>query len=47
MKAFRPKYLVHGHIHLYDLADVRSTRWEQTTVINAYNHYIIDTDEGM
>jgi Icc-related predicted phosphoesterase len=46
MKAFRPRYLVHGHIHLYDLADVRSTRWEQTMVINAYSHYMIDTDEG-
>jgi Icc-related predicted phosphoesterase len=45
MKAFRPKYLIHGHIHLYDLSDVRSTRWKDTLVINAYNHYIIDTDE--
>jgi Icc-related predicted phosphoesterase len=43
MKTFRPKYLVHGHIHLYDLSDVRSTRWEETTVINAYSHYVIDT----
>ena len=43
MKTFRPAYLVHGHIHLYDLADVRCTRWEDTTVINAYGHFIIDT----
>jgi Icc-related predicted phosphoesterase len=46
MKAFKPKYLVHGHIHLYDLSDVRCTRWSDTTVINAYSHYIIDTNEG-
>jgi len=46
MKAFKPKYLVHGHIHLYDLCDVRRTRWMDTEVINAYNHYIIDTEEG-
>ncbi|MDR2133865.1 MAG: metallophosphoesterase [Treponema sp.] len=45
MKAFRPKYLIHGHIHLYDLSDVRSTRWKDTLVINAYSHYIIDTEE--
>jgi len=42
MKTFKPKYLVHGHVHLYDLCDVRSTKWENTTVINAYNHYVLD-----
>jgi hypothetical protein len=45
MRIFKPKYLVHGHIHLYDLGDLRSTRYQDTTVINAYNHYIIDTEE--
>ena len=45
MKKFRPRYLVHGHIHLYDLADVRRTRWQQTEVINAYGHYVIDTGQ--
>jgi Icc-related predicted phosphoesterase len=42
MKKFKPKYLVHGHIHLYDLSDVRCTKWESTTVVNAYSHYIIE-----
>ena len=42
MKVFKPKYLVHGHIHLYDLSEVRCTKWKNTTVINAYSHYIID-----
>ncbi|MCL2067286.1 MAG: metallophosphoesterase [Treponema sp.] len=42
MKLFKPKYLVHGHIHLYDLSAVRCTRWENTLVINAYGHYVID-----
>jgi Icc-related predicted phosphoesterase len=45
MKTFRPRYLIHGHIHLYDLSDVRCTQWGETTVINAYSHYIIDTDQ--
>ena len=45
MKAFKPKYLIHGHIHLYDLSDVRMTQWEQTTVVNAYSHCIIQFDE--
>ncbi len=43
MKAFRPRYLVHGHIHLYDLQDIRVSRFLDTTVINAYSHYILDT----
>ncbi|MDR1251913.1 MAG: metallophosphoesterase [Treponema sp.] len=43
MKVFKPQYLVHGHVHLYDLSDVRSTPYAQTEVINAYSHYIIDT----
>jgi hypothetical protein len=45
MKIFKPKYLVHGHIHLYDLSDVRRTRWLETEVVNAYSHYVIDTEE--
>ena len=45
MKVFKPKFLVHGHIHLYDLAAVRCTQWQDTTVINAYSHYVIDLGE--
>ena len=45
MKTFKPKYLIHGHVHLYGLADVRRTRWMETEVINAYSHYVIDTDQ--
>ncbi|MDR2071745.1 MAG: metallophosphoesterase [Treponema sp.] len=43
MKVFKPKYLIHGHIHLYDLSAVRSTRYRDTLVLNAYSHYVIDT----
>ena len=45
MRAFKPKYLVHGHIHLYDLSEVRTTKYGNTTVINAYGHYLLNTDE--
>ena len=44
MKVFKPRYLVHGHIHLYDLCDVRCTKWMDTMVVNAYSHYIINLD---
>ncbi len=43
MRRFKPRYLVHGHIHLYDLNDVRETRYGETLVVNAYSHYLIDT----
>ena len=45
MKLFRPRFLVHGHIHLYDLQDIRVSKYLDTTVINAYSHYILDTGE--
>lgn len=43
MRVFKPKYLVHGHIHLYDLQDIRISTYQDTTVINAYSHFILDT----
>jgi len=42
MKVFKPKFLVHGHTHLYDLCEVRTTKWEETTVVNAYSHYVLN-----
>jgi hypothetical protein len=39
MRLFKPRYLIHGHIHLYDLNDVRSTKYGRTMVINAYGHF--------
>jgi len=45
MKAFKPKYLIHGHIHLYDLSELRVTQWGETTVVNAYSHYILQYDK--
>ena len=44
MRVFKPKWLVHGHIHLYDLADVRISSYGETTVINAFGHWILDTE---
>ena len=44
MRVFKPKWLVHGHIHLYDLGDVRASAFCATTVINAFGHWILDTE---
>jgi Icc-related predicted phosphoesterase len=42
MRTFKPKYLVHGHIHLYNINDKRMYLYDTTTVINAYSHCIIN-----
>lgn len=42
MRIFKPKYLVHGHIHLYDLQDTRVSHFEETTIVNAFSHHIIE-----
>jgi hypothetical protein len=46
MRAFKPRWLVHGHIHLYDLADVRVSVYGETTVVNAFGHWILETGES-
>jgi len=45
MRKFRPAYLVHGHTHLYSSSDVRISRFEQTTVVNAYDHAVIEMED--
>ncbi len=44
IKKFKPKYMIHGHIHLYDSQETRVTKWEDTTIVNAFSHYTIDDD---
>lgn len=42
MRVFKPKYLVHGHIHIYSTDETRRTTYYSTTVINAYSHIVIE-----
>lgn len=43
LKKFRPKYFVHGHMHLsYSYAQKRVCTHEGTTVINAYERYVLE-----
>lgn len=44
MKIFKPHYLVHGHVHLYDINANRVSHYGKTTVINAYEHFVFDTE---
>lgn len=47
MRVFKPRYLVHGHVHLYDSNERRATRYKETDVVNAYGHYIIRGDDEL
>lgn len=42
LQRFKPVYMVHGHIHLYDLREERIGKYYDTTVVNAYAHYVIE-----
>ncbi|MBQ2601025.1 MAG: metallophosphoesterase [Treponema sp.] len=39
---FKPAMLIHGHIHLYDLQAVRTTKSKETMVINCYSHLVVE-----
>ncbi|MDE5899029.1 MAG: metallophosphoesterase [Treponemataceae bacterium] len=41
LRRFRPAYMVHGHIHLYDQRDERIGKYGDTTVVNAFAHCVI------
>jgi Icc-related predicted phosphoesterase len=38
LRAFRPSYHLHGHIHIYNNRTVRLTRFQDTLVLNAFGH---------
>jgi Icc-related predicted phosphoesterase len=42
LKNFRPRYHLHGHIHLYRSDVPRITQFEDTTVINVYPNYLLE-----
>ena len=47
MDRYKPKYFIHGHVHLnYDRKLKRETMYNGTKVVNAYIKHIIDYDGG-
>jgi len=42
MRWFRPRYLIHGHKHVYRLDEVTRTLYRQTEVINTYGYRILE-----
>ena len=45
MKRFRPRYLLHGHIHVYRNDVPRVTKYFDTTVINVYPYRVFNYGE--
>lgn len=45
MNRFKPKYLLHGHVHLIDMNEPRVKEYSDTKVINIYKNYILEDDE--
>jgi len=45
MEWFKPRYLLHGHIHIYRQDTIRETLYQETKVINVYPYHIFDFDE--
>ena len=46
IKKFQPTFLVHGHIHLYDMNTPRITKVNKTTIVNAYSHTVLELNEN-
>ncbi len=42
MDTYKPKYLLHGHVHLFDENAPRITDYKGTKVINIYKSFILD-----
>lgn len=36
LRIFKPRYHLHGHVHIYDRRTATTTQFERTTVVNAY-----------
>lgn len=51
IRAAKPYYFIHGHVHLYDLQSLRELNVGDTAVVNVYGHSVItllkeDRDAG-
>jgi Icc-related predicted phosphoesterase len=46
MDRFQPRYLIHGHIHIYGPQDVTESVYGVTQVRNAYGYQLLEIDEG-
>jgi hypothetical protein len=45
IERFRPRYLIHGHVHVYSSQQATETVYRHTTVINTYGYRTLEIDE--
>ena len=47
IEEYHPRYLIHGHVHMsYSHKIPRELEYEGTKIINAYERYVLETEEG-
>lgn len=46
IRAARPLYFLHGHVHLYDLQALREEKVGSTRILNVYGHRVIELEAG-
>ena len=44
MQVFKPRYMVHGHQHIYSPTEITETQYLETKVINIYPYKILDIE---
>ena len=44
LEKFKPRYMIHGHIHLYDRNDPREIQYKETRIINVYDYYVLNLE---
>lgn len=44
LRLFKPRYHLHGHVHIYRQDEIVTTRHEETTVINVYPYKVLDIE---
>jgi Icc-related predicted phosphoesterase len=44
IERFRPRYLIHGHVHVYSPNEITESVYQDTTVLNAYGYRILEID---
>jgi hypothetical protein len=45
MERYRPRYLIHGHTHLYRQDARRVTQYRETTVLNTYGYQVLEIEQ--
>lgn len=46
LRQFKPRYMLHGHLHRYRPNKRYITRYHETTIINVYPRYMLELDQS-